>query len=420
MRLSLAPPVAARMEMLFLYAFIIALPVAEAPKSVFLALYAAQWIYNRFPSHQFGGPWKLWDSTLLALPIATFLSIAFSGLPGVSWTSGLDTVSYAVLGLLICRAGYGMRQVAGIYATLLISTLLALGYANWELYVTQARQHLEFHSVGFFLHTSIYLSIVTLAVLGALIYYRPLGVLRRLFLGVILLWFAWSVFQMESRLTAGLLVLGALLTGLAYPSPPPRFRILFVAGLALLITTSILVGNPALEKSISIHHSASETFLNGREHLWPGAITAWLRYPWFGIGVDNFSALTTEQVLQWVHAGYRLFDYSRYLHFSHAHSLYLNTLAERGLAGLLPLLLLLFLSGRLLWRHRPLHSPDPLSRTLWAGALGAWFITTLGGLFNTTLHHEHALLTLVLIGLFKGWTLQLGQGRDEDTVGEVS
>jgi hypothetical protein len=40
-----------------------------------------------------------------------------------------------------------------------------------------------------------------------------------------------------------------------------------------------------------------------------------------------------------------------------------------------------------------------LQQTLWA-ALGAWVITVVGGVFNTTLHHEHALIAMILFGVW--------------------
>jgi O-antigen ligase len=393
---------AQRAEHLFLYAFILALPVAEAPKSLFLALYALQWLYNHIRRHDFGGPLRLWDVALLAMAAAAFLSVACAGLPGARWKDGLDTLMYTLLGLLVSRADYAPQQQLRLYVTLLVSTVLALIYAYWELHVTQVREQLEFHSVGFFLHTAIYLTIVTLALLGLLLHYRPLTLLQRLALGALLVWFLWSLFHLESRLTAALAILGLSTLVLAYPAPQPRHRTLLLGAMGLLLAGSLLVGNPALEKFVWVYQQSGRAFLNGREAIWPGALTAFLRYPLCGVGVDNFGALTEARVLEWAGQGYRLFDYSVYRHFGHAHSLYLNTLAERGLAGFLALLAFLFAAARLLWRRRPSADTDPLDATLWSGALGAWLVTTLGGLFNTTLHHEHALLTLLLIGLLVG------------------
>jgi O-antigen ligase len=92
---------------------------------------------------------------------------------------------------------------------------------------------------------------------------------------------------------------------------------------------------------------------------------------------------------------------------AHAHGLYFNTLAERGLVGLLPLLIFLAGIGLTLFRHRMQNTDSPLQKTLWGGALGAWVVTVLGGLFNTTFHHEHGLITMILIAI---WLAQLRPG----------
>ena len=83
----------------------------------------------------------------------------------------------------------------------------------------------------------------------------------------------------------------------------------------------------------------------------------------------------------------------------HAHNLYFNTLAEGGLAGLLPLLAFLILWAIWLWKHYPRADADALAWALWGASLNAFLITVIIGWVNTTLHHEHALLALLLMGL---------------------
>jgi len=85
---------------------------------------------------------------------------------------------------------------------------------------------------------------------------------------------------------------------------------------------------------------------------------------------------------------------------SHAHNLYANTLAERGVLGFLPMLALLAAIGVALVRRRPAGNSAALSQALWGGALGAWLILVVGGLFNTTLHHENAMLGMILMGIW--------------------
>jgi hypothetical protein len=83
----------------------------------------------------------------------------------------------------------------------------------------------------------------------------------------------------------------------------------------------------------------------------------------------------------------------------HGHSLYVNSLAERGLLGL----------GSpcdsrgvaIAQTHRvPNADAPPLHWAYWCSAGAAWIITIVVGALNTTLHHEQALLCMLLLG---GW-----------------
>ena len=85
---------------------------------------------------------------------------------------------------------------------------------------------------------------------------------------------------------------------------------------------------------------------------------------------------------------------------SHAHSLYVNTLVERGIVGLTVLLCVLSAWGWALARNMPSANDTVPRWTIWGGAFSAWLVTVLVGLVNTTLHHEHALISMLLLG---GW-----------------
>jgi len=135
---------------------------------------------------------------------------------------------------------------------------------------------------------------------------------------------------------------------------------------------------------------AQGDILNLRGRAWDIAVGAWERHPWFGVGIDNFSLLTRAE-----EEPYRTL-------FTHAHSLYLNTLAERGVVGASLVLVLLFAALVALVRARPRPPDSAQAWLLWGAALAAWIVTAVAGIVNTTLHHEHALLVALLLGLWLG------------------
>ena len=90
------------------------------------------------------------------------------------------------------------------------------------------------------------------------------------------------------------------------------------------------------------------------------------------------------------------------IHLFNNRHIYLNTLAERGLFGFTVVMLNLLLLLYLLYRYRPLSADEESYRMAWFAAAGAVAINLLVGLFNTTLHHEHAMLSMILIGTWLG------------------
>jgi O-antigen ligase len=140
--------------------------------------------------------------------------------------------------------------------------------------------------------------------------------------------------------------------------------------------------------------------LSYRDGIWRAALVAWQRYPVFGLGPSNFGRADMEHLRRWREEAGKPFDARLYAHFPHAHSLFLNTLAERGLIGALALAAVLIAWVFYLWRYRPLGSASDEEWILWSAAAGAWLVTVGAGLVNTTLHDEHALLAMLFLGLW--------------------
>ena len=86
----------------------------------------------------------------------------------------------------------------------------------------------------------------------------------------------------------------------------------------------------------------------------------------------------------------------------HGHSLYVNTLAERGLFGFAVLMLVLIAWAAALAAAVPRKDAPPLDWALFGAALAGWLVTVIVGLVNTTLHHEHGILAVLLLGLLLG------------------
>jgi len=301
---------------------------------------------------------------------------------------------------MVKRARYDERERRWILGSLVVSTLVGLAFGYRDLWRgTAPSGTLELHSVGHVNHTAIYLAIM-LGVCAAWIFAR---------------WRSWSTTARLLSLAVTCTILVSLVVtasrgaiGIALVMLPvlaaawwPRSRVpltISVAVVATVVVLAIAGGAQVVRKQLQ--NVQDENVLSFRDGVWRAAIATWQRYPWFGVGMDNYSLATTERLRAWDAEAGRPYDPKRYYYISHGHSLYFNTLAERGLFGSAILAIVLGAWAFCLVRRRPRANDPDDDWIAWGGAAAAWMVTVGAGTVNTTLHHEHALLAALLLGLF--------------------
>ena len=381
-----------------LLALCVFLPLFEAPKNLLWIAYAASWIANRIRARDFGGRWDRWD-TLIALWIASgFVVAAFAGLHKSEWRGAGDLLRYASLLWLVKRGGYSGRELVWLLGALVASAVAGLGYGYWRLWSGAGKSGtLQLHSVGHVNHTAIYLAIM-LGVCAAWIFAR---------------WRSWRAGQCAVAAAIGILMMvslivtasrnavgvGLLLVPLLAAAWWPRWRAPLVASAcALLMVGALLVGFGAEIVRKQEDRASERNILAFRDGIWRMGLAAWERYPVFGVGMDNYSLISNELVRAWRTEAGKDYDESRYVRFPHAHSLYVNTLAERGVVGAAALAAVLAAWLIALWRRRPAPGGPDSEWLLWGAAASAWLVTVGAGTVNTTLHHEHGILAALLLG----------------------
>jgi len=390
---------AARVELALLVAFCVFLPIVESWKNITWLLYVLCWIANRARRRDWGGAWDGWDTLVAAWISAGFVVAAFAGMHGDEWHAALDIVRYGMILWLVKRARYSAAEIRWVIATLVVSTLLGLAIGYYRLWSGLAKSRmLQLYSVGHVNHSAIYLAIMLgLCVSWLLASWRACGVAARLLAlavtGVVLV----SIIFTASRGAIGVGLVLLPLLGLAWRR---RLRGAFIAGLAaavFIVAAGVWLGAEVVRRQQNYESMAN--ILSYRDGIWRMGLEGWRHYPWFGVGMDNYVLIDPERVKNWLAAEGRSYDPSLYAHFPHAHSLYVNTLAERGLfgAGILLLVLLAWLAAVF---RPPAAQAGDLDWTLWGAAFGAWFVTVGVGLVNTTLHHEHGILAALLLGLW--------------------
>ncbi len=317
---------------------------------------------------------------------------------GDEWRGSLDLLRYGSVLWLTKRSRYSSREIIWVMGALVVSTVVGLAMAYVALWRGQGGG-LQLNSVGHVNHTAIYLAIM---------------------LGVCVSWLfaAWRYASLGGRALAvavNALVLvglvttasrGAIGVGLAVPVVLAagwwrRSRVSALATAAALAVTAVAMfagGAEVLRKheaNIQAHN-----VLAYRGEIWSIATGAWREYPWFGVGMDNFGRVTPYRKRLAEGKAAPTQDPTRALEFAHAHSLFFNTLAERGVVGSVALWALFIALLASLLRYRPLASADKEDWLLWGAAATAWLVTVGVGTVTTTLHHEHGILASLLLGLW--------------------
>jgi O-antigen ligase len=387
-------------EIGLLVAFCVFLPLLEFWKNLALFAYAVAWLVNRQRARDFGGPWRTADSLVLLWIAAAYLAAAFAGLEGRAIAKTGDVAVSALLFWMVMRAGYAPREMRWVFGALVASTLAGLAIGYWRLWSGAGKSGtLQLYSVGHVNHTAVYLAMM-LGVCASWLFacWRAWPASRRTVALAVTVLILVSLVVTASRGAVGIGFLLVLLLALAWWQ---RWRApLLASAVALAVLTAVLAGSGAEVLRKQMDNAAAQNVLAFRDGIWRMGLAGWEKYPWFGVGKDNYGQITHERVRGWRAEAGKDYEEARYVHFPHGHSLYVNTLAERGAVGFAALLTVLCATLAALWRYRPRPGDDDFACLTWGGAVSAWIVTAGVGLVNTTLHHEHGLLAALLFALW--------------------
>lgn len=389
-------------EFALLVALALFLPLIEGPKNLAWLGYVCAWLWNRARARDFGGPWDLWDTLIALWIVSGYLVALFAPFDHAEWKGASDLARYASVLWLVKRGGYSWPEVRWVLGALVVSAVAATAHGWWK-YWPQIRagsgEVLQLKSVGHVNHSAIYLAIVLgLCLAWTFARWRAWRLPRRAAALAVNAFLLVSLIVTASRGAVGAALLFFFLLAVAWW---PRSRAPLAAALVGLATTgAAIVGLDAevLRKQKAL--VAANDALNVRDRIWRTGLAAWEQYPWFGVGMSNYSLIKPEDLAARRAAAGRSFDAERYIRSAHGHSLYVNALAERGAVGAAALFAVLaaWLVRLVRLRPRPDASDDEWLR--WGGAASGGFVTVVAGLGNTTLHHEHGILAVLLLGLW--------------------
>lgn len=417
---SVAWPVS-RTERFLLAALLLVVPLLEVPKHLFWVAWVGVSLTMLWRGRGLGGPaqsgWQPWDALLGAVLVAALLAGAGFADPGSSLAATGDTLRLVSVPWLMARRGYRVADCLPLLWAALAGTVLATVWGFIDIFRATAPMFLELNSVGHVNHSSIYLAIAFGCALGLALADRARA--RGLALAAALL-LAAALMATGSRASAGAAVGFVLLLGWSAPfsgtdpARAARRRLRFRVGLLVLVLAAGGVyrlatglsdkrlqpeGQGLIEKFVFQASVGAPT--SHRDGLLRLALAAAGAHPLVGLGNGGFRRLTPERVCAEIivpPAGQPC-DTARYFFSSHAHSLYANTLAERGLVGLAALLALLGAWALRLRRTLDWARANHRQAGIWVASLAGLSVTAFAGLLNTSLHHEHGLLAMATLGM---------------------
>lgn len=386
-------------EFIFLSLMIASLPSLEAPKNIFLVTFVSIATFRQLKNTKLHS-WGAWDYFFSFFLAAAFLSSVFAGYsPGGEWGGFRVVLTYITVGWLVSRSAYTNQQILWLFWIIILSALPPLIWGLIQYLYLYTKPDLQLHSVGHVNHSAIYLTIIFGICLGALITFlrESKNNYKTFFLFAYCFILYISLMLSQSRASFGM----ATILGFLFLSIMPfvnKIKIFSMMAFTLLITITLSFNPAIFQKQKELQRT--NDLLSRRDLVWNVPIEASRFYPILGIGMNNWKHITITELKNSVEKRGEIFDEKKYcLTVGHAHNLYLQALLERGLLGLSSIILFMTLWAKeIILSFKKKRNNDLNNMTLYA-SMSAFFGIFGIGVVNSTLHHENAILALLIIGL---------------------
>ena len=385
-------------ELILLCLFAFALPLVEAPKNVFLLIYFAVWFVVSIRGANWGQLSNGWSAVFAGVLGAAALSVAMADPYPHKWGEVRDVACYILLGWTLARTAMSPRDRVVLVTTLILATLVGALQGYWLL-AHGSKHSLELHSVGHVNHSALYaMGVAVLAVALACSaptlmtqMWRRVSFAMALALLAIMMSFASRGALIAYGLTAAILI--------AWCVRHARVRLWPIVLAAVLVVGGMLSVDRAMVVKTTQNLEEGGYTTAGRVEAARSAIEYWRHKPVTGVGAANFNAVSPAMVEQWLKERGEVFVERSYLFSTHAHNVFFNTLAERGVIGEAALLALMFAWLFALLKKRPNAQDEDAYWLSWGAGVAGFGLVFLGGLFNTTLHHEHGMLGIICLAM---------------------
>ncbi|MCL4490724.1 MAG: O-antigen ligase family protein [Nitrospirae bacterium] len=322
----------------------------------------------------------------IALLLSALISSAFAAHPAKSIKGVRDVLYYTIPFFIACSIT-GEKSIRAILWGLYASTTAAALFGIFQS--LQIHRALEIHALGNSNYTAMYFIIVIASMIGTIIFSDRDSGISKAAISV-----SASIVLVAAVMTAmrtSFLALFLFVAVLAFKNWRLKSVKVFSLVLLLLVTASVYSYKPMFLKLFMTQSLVS------RSYIWQHALTLFLEHPATGIGLNHFQY--TFPVTYTPEAGASYFD---------AHNIYLQIASQVGLPGLFALFLIIF---GFMAVYRKIRTESGFQKGIQYSALGGFLVTFVGGIFDTTLHHEHAIVFTLLAGFMFGLYPGKGQSR---------
>jgi O-antigen ligase len=306
--------------------------------------------------------------------IAALASSVFAENPAKSLRVLSDIMLYSVAFLIACSIS-DEKHARTILWLLFISTVIAA--STGLAYVMKEDDLLEISRLRNPNYVAMYLVIALSSMVSSVIFSdletRNSRILLSAFAMITLAAAIMTVFR------ASFIGFAIFIVFVALAARDVKMKIIVLLVMASITAAAAFLYTPMWDKLLT-----TQSFIV-RLSLWEHALDMFCANPLSGAGMDHFIFTVPQGIPD---AGITYYD---------AHNLYLNIMAQTGLIGLSALILIFYGFLRKFIRSEALSG---FGLSLKYGALGGFLVVFVSGIFDSTLHHEHAILFALLMGLF--------------------
>lgn len=376
---------------LFLAALLVFLPGVEALKNLFAFLFVLSWLLISKKNNNWGGKWQIIDTILLLWILADiFVSINAVIIHQLSGSNFRDVIRFVLISWVLSRIYFPKEKLRELALISVVATVLTLGYS----YYSTGGELKELHSVGHINHTAIFLVIAYSISLSLFLFdFHNLQKYQKiiLFLTTIVLFYA--TIDTGSRAAFGLIIIISLFDLICLLVKNRKLSVLLLFFWLVSCIGFLFIQNPptALKKILKMDYILQDV---ARDRIRNFSYYAFKLNPLFGTGFGNYSQIKSEDIKAKIIKDKGAFNVS-ILQGSHPHNVYYNYLLS---GGLLIFSIFLWFWFYIVWIIFKLRSTKENDWIILC-SISVLFINLGIGWVNTTLHHEHAILSMFVLGM---------------------